>query len=224
MGQAGSLVIGAKAAQTNYYAETQARRIGLPFTHMVTINYALTGIDPRRAVASFSQLRRDRFNKWAARPRRSAGAAFQPTYAFAFENVRGDQVFTVMEAGDPHNVHVHWAVHVPADRFHDFENSLWAWVEETAGGIIGGAETIDIRPVHRTLNGYLVKGTSAASATLYGRGQEAKPQGIIYGRRADTSRNLGPTARRALDRELGIRRQMPTRPARRAGEGAAAAA
>ena len=129
-----------------------------------------------------------------------------------------------MDPGDAHNVHVHWAVHIPADRFHDFENSLWAWVEATSGGIIGGAETIDVRPVHRTLNGYLVKGTTPALATLYGPGQEAKPQGIIYGRRADTSRNLGPTARRALDRELGIRRQMPSRRVRRDGEGVSAAA
>lgn len=48
--------IGAKAAQTNYYAEVQARRLGLPFTHMVTINYSLTKIDPRLAVAAFARL------------------------------------------------------------------------------------------------------------------------------------------------------------------------
>ena len=57
---------------------------------------------------------------------------------------------------------------------------------------------------------YLLKGTKPFIASKYGRGQEAEPQGIIIGRRADTSRNLGPTARRACDRELGIRRKLPS--------------
>jgi hypothetical protein len=204
-------LIGAKAAQTSYYAEAQAERIGLPLTHMVTINFASTRIDPRLAVAAFSKLRRDRFNKWATRPRRGTGSAFAPTYVFAFENVRGSTVYETMEPGDPHNVHVHWAVHVPADRHHDFANNIWAWVEEMTGGITGGSETINITPIWKTLNGYLVKGTTTTLAELYGRGQAAIPQGVIYGRRADTSRNLGPTARRAMDRKLGIQRQMPNR-------------
>lgn len=206
-----SVSIGAKAAQTSYYAEEQARRIGLPFTHMVTINYAQTGIDPREATASFSRLRRSHFNKWAMRPGRSGGVAFAPTYAFAFENVRDGRPFMTIEPGDPHNVHVHWAVHIPPGRLADFERRIWSWVEATTGGIVGGEETIHIARSRAHLGGYLVKGTSAALAEFYARGREAEPQGIIIGRRADTSRNLGPTARRALDRELGIRRQMPSR-------------
>jgi hypothetical protein len=50
---------------------------------------------------------------------------------------------------------------------------------------------------------------------IYGRHQEPEPQSIIIGRRADTSRNLGPTARRRLDAELGIRRQMHNREMKR---------
>jgi hypothetical protein len=206
-----STIIGAKAAQTSYYAEEQARRIGLPFTHMVTINYARTAVSPREATASFSRLRRSHFNKWATRPSRTGGMAFAPTYAFAFENVRDGRAFMTIEPGDPHNVHVHWAVHIPATRFADFERRIWSWVEATAGGIIGGAETINITRSRAHLGGYLVKGTTAALAEFYARGREAEPQGIIIGRRADTSRNLGPKARRALDRELGINRQMPSR-------------
>ena len=201
--------IGAKAAQTSYYAEEQARRIGLPFTHMVTINYASTGIDPREATASFSKLRRCHFNKWALRPSRRAGPAVAPTYAFAFENVRDGRAFMTMEPGDPHNVHVHWAGHIPAALLPDFERRIWSWVDVTAAGITGGEETIDITRSRVHLGGYLVKGTSPALAAFYARGRAAEPQGIIIGRRADTSRNLGPTARRTLDRELGIRRRVP---------------
>lgn len=201
--------IGAKAAQTNYYAEVQAQRIGLPLTHMVTIMYGHTNVDPRRATAAFSDLRRCHFNKWARRPRKGAGPAVAPTYAYAFENVRDHRPFLTIEPGDPHNVHVHWAVHIPPARLHDFENNVWRWVEATTGGITGGDETIHITRIKEQLNGYLVKGTSAGLAELYGYGQEASEQGIIIGRRADTSRNIGPNARRTLDRELGILRQMP---------------
>ena len=87
---------------------------------------------------------------------------------------------------------------------------IWAWVDETSGGIIGGSETIDVTPIKKSLNGYLVKGTADQIAALYGRGIKAQPQGIICGRRADTSRHLGPTARRLADQKLGIRRQMPS--------------
>jgi hypothetical protein len=201
--------IGGKAAQTFYYAEQQAERIGWPLTHCVTINFALTAVDPRAAVASFSDLRRNRFNKWATRPLKHAGPAFPPTYAFAFENVRDKTPFLTMEPGDPHNVHVHWTLHLPPSRVHDFENAIWGWVEATTGGIIGGGEAIKVTSFRPTR--YLLKGTHPFIARRYARGQETEPQGIIIGRRADTSRNLGPTARRAHDRELGIRRRLPSR-------------
>ncbi len=209
MPQSSSTYIGQKAAQTNYYAEEQAARIGLPFTLMVTINYALTRVDPRQAVSSFSLLRRHHFGKWATRPRRRAGPAFPPTYTFAFENVLDGVPFMTMEPGDPHNVHVHWGLHVPAERTHDFEQRLWEWVETTTGGITGGAETIDVRHSDGSLGGYLVKGAPAAVVEFYGRGRDAEPQGIIFGRRADTSRNIGPTKRRAHDAAMGLKRPMP---------------
>lgn len=209
MPQTSSTHIGQKAAQTNYYAEEHAERIGFPFTHMVTINYALTNVDPRQAVPSFSLLRRHHFGKWATRPRRHAGPAFPPTYTFAFENVLDDVPFMTMEPGDPHNVHVHWGLHIPAERVHDFEQRIWEWVEATTGGIIGGGNTIVVSPSDGSLDGYLVKGAPPAVVQFYGRGRKAKPQGIIFGRRADTSRNIGPSKRRAYDAAIGLRRPMP---------------
>ena len=209
--RSGTLHIGPKAAQTNYYTRQQATRLGLPLTHAVTINFGSTAIDPREAVACFSLLRRNYFNKWATRPRKGTGGAFVPTYAFAFENVRNGTPFLTMEPGDPHNVHVHWELHLPASRAYDFEMAVWNWVERVTGGITGGAEAIKITQLPVTPTGYLVKGTTPAFARLYGRGRPAEPQGIIVGRRADTSRNLGPKARREMDRQHGIVRRMPTR-------------
>jgi hypothetical protein len=176
-----TLFIGAKAAQTNYYAQDHARRIGLPFTHVLTINYALTSVDPRQAVAAFSKLRRNHFNKWATRPRSGGGIAIAPTYAFSFENVRDGQAFTTMEPGDPHNVHVHWSVHVPAARLWDFETSIWHWVDVTTGGIIGGAETIHITPLGDQPSGYQIKGASPALVEIYGRGQKPSPRASLSG-------------------------------------------
>jgi hypothetical protein len=119
-----------------------------------------------------------------------------------------------MQPGDPHNVHVNWVVHLPVERAHDFEHQIWEWVEARTGGINGAAETIHIQPITTSLGGYLIKGAQAKALTLYGRGQEPKPQGLIIGRRSATSRNLGPTARRALDLTLGIKRQLPLSPKR----------
>lgn len=201
--------MGPKAAQTNYYTEEQAARLGLPLNYSAAINFALTAVNPRDAVGCFSRLRRNRFNKWATRPTKGEGPAFAPTYAYSFENVREGVPFMTMNPGDPHNVHAHWALHLPASRAYDFENHLWEWVAEMTGGITGGAETIMVKPYVRV--SYFVKAAKPFVAKKYGRGQPSEPQGIIIGRRADTSRNLGPTARRAYDRELGIKRWLPSR-------------
>jgi hypothetical protein len=200
--------LGYKAAQSLYYAiGTQAERIGLPLTHCVTINFAETGILPWEAPAQFGHLRRDRFNKWATRPRTGAGRAVPPTYAFIFENVRDKRAYDAMGPGLPHNVHVHWLVHIPPERSYDFRARVVEWVDELAG-IYCPAGTVDMRPIDNMIGmrGYALKGTLAGWAGHFGA--RAEDQGVIEGgRRSGTSRNLGSTARRALDRAQGIRRR-----------------
>lgn len=206
-----SWCIGRKAGQTHYYSREQAARIGLPLTHMLTINFASTKIDPRQAPEAFGRLRRDHFNKWATRPNQGQGPAFQPTYVYVFENVRDGRPFLSMEDGEPHNVHAHLLLHCPSSRLFDLGNQTWGWVEAVTGGITGGPETIRLQPIPDRLGGYLLKGILQPCARLYARGQKSEPQGIIVGRRADTSRNLGPTARRAADQAAGVRRRLPDR-------------
>jgi len=204
--------IGFKASQTLYYAQRQAKRIGFPLTHYAVINFSSTRISPTDAVTCFGKIRRDDFAKFATPRSKRGGPAFPPTYAYTFENERDGVAFMTMEPEDDHNVHVNWLLHLPAERIYGFEQQVWEWVEKRTGGITGGASTIFVGPIStETVSNYICKGALQTSLDRYGGEQKHKPQGVIVGRRSSTSRNLGPTARRALDRELGIRRSLPKR-------------
>lgn len=205
-----STAIGHRAAQTLYYAIEQAERIKYPLTHLATLNFSSTVCHPHRACAAFQTLRLHHFNKWAARPRVNTGPAFPPTYFYAFENATEEIAFTDPD-GD-HNVHVHWALHLPLVRVEEFSGIVWEWMDRVAGGGLSPT-TVDITPADapKGLRKYLLKGTDPKWAAMYGT--VAKPQGIIVGgRRSNTSQNLGPNARINLDRALGIRRRIPIRP------------
>lgn len=154
-----SLAMGQRAAQTLYYAFEMAKRVGLPFTHVVTINFAATKCAEVDACSAFAKLRRDLFGKWARRPNKGAGTAVEPTWAYAFENVRFEQAITEVGAADGHNVHVHWTVHIPSGRLKDFEHRLWGWVEKVTGGI-EDASAIHIRPANEFTRPYMPKPVS----------------------------------------------------------------
>ncbi len=208
--------LGQKAAQSLYHAVEQAKRIGLPITHLVTLNFAATNCNAHDATQAFQRLRRHHFNKWATRPRAGSGAAYTPTYFYAFENEANDVPFEDADADAEHNIHVHWAVHIPAGRLHSFETSLWSWFEAVTGGITDG-RAIDIKVADNLagLRSYLLKGTASGWAAIYGA--IAQPQGVIVGgRRSNTSKNIGRAPRIAADRALGIRRRIPHRPSPRA--------
>lgn len=209
-----STEMGYKAAQSQYYAIGElSNRIGLPLNQWITINFAQTGIDPRKAVSAFAKLRNNHTNKWLTRPRKGEGPACTPTFTYAFENAREDAQGNVVAYQEvhpdrPHNVHVHWLIHIPPARLHAFKNELWGWVETVAGPLEPNAvhmmEIMDERGGLRGAREYFLKGAPSASRFS----ADHKPQGLIVGgRRSNTSRNLGPMARRALDRKLGIKRR-----------------
>lgn len=202
-----STFIGQKAAQSVYYAiGEQAERIGHPLTHHVTINFSLTDIDPTEAVAVFTAIRRDRFDKWARRPRKGAGRAFVPAWAYVFENARDGIAFEEIGPGLEHNVHVHWAVHLPAERVHDFGHLMFQWLDEHCERPCE-ANAIKITTIGtpKGLRRYVLTGTDQKWAKHFGARYE--PQGLIVGKRSGVSVNLGPSIRRAMDRARGIRRQ-----------------
>lgn len=205
-----STCMGYKAAQTLYYAiGNQAERIGLPLNAWVTINFSMTAIAPWDAVPALIRIRNNHYSKWARRPRKGKGSAFEPTYIYVFENKReneifGDIIYEEIGPDLPHNVHAHMFMHVPPNRQHDFECLIYEWVDFVAGRICP-ANTIKVQWVTEDngISGYCVKGSKHAKRF----GSEYKPQGAILGKRAGTSENLGPSARKALDKILKVDRK-----------------
>lgn len=205
-----TLRIGQKAAQTNYYADEQARRIGLPINLRVTINFALLGVRPEDATRLFQKLRSMRFAKWVARPRRGFGPAVAPAYYYGFENRRDGVAYYEVGPDLPHNTHVHWGVHVPQRRISGFGACLRGWVDELAGASDWPENAIKIddltfgRPAT-----YTNKGAAEGIAIRYGvPPDKVCDQGVIIGRRSGTSRNIGPKRRRAADAAKGIDRRV----------------
>lgn len=207
-----STEIGFKGTQTLYYAQRQANRIDLPLNTLLTINFSHTTIAPQNAVPAFGRWRNSHFGKWARRPQKGKGKPFEPTYAYWFENKRGAEVYDEIGDGLPHNVHVQMYAHVPVDRFFDLRGRAFEWLDFIADGM-SAAQAVKINLV-TTDNGvmkYGRKGAGKAAAKRYGAEDVQSPQGAIIGRRTGTSVNLGPTARRAMDKKLGIVRRMPER-------------
>ena len=187
-----------------YYAAEQANRLGLPLNTHVTINFSMTRCPPWAAVQAFARLRTSFHHKWATRLGR--GLRHQPTAFYAFENTRDGIAFMAVGPGLDHNVHVHWAVHVPEAARFDFEMQLAAWVDAVAGDALPGAVLVQYPDNPSPLWRYLRKGTTAAGGKLYGN--EVKPQGkIVGGRRSGTTRNLGRSARIAEDRRRDVNRK-----------------
>jgi len=205
----GSMQLGLKAAQTLYYAEEQARRIGFPLTLSVTINFSLLDVSPTDAVPLFGRLRNQRYAPWARRPpARHSTWSFDPTYSYGFENSRDAVPFN--EPDGDHNVHVHWAVHVPAPRQHHFEDELHRWIDSLIGFTDWPQSALKVKLIDKPgeVSRYLIKGAKKVVANRYGvKPDRVKPQGFIIGRRTGTTINIGPSARRALDKELGVSRR-----------------
>lgn len=199
--------IGHKAAQSVYYAiGEQAERIGLPLTQHVTINFSQTDLDPVKAVEVFTAIRRNRFDKWSRRPRRGAGRAFVPAYAYVFENARDGVAFEQIGPELPHNVHVHWAVNIPAERVNDFSYLIFQWLDEHCQHPCeANAVKMTTIGTPKGLRRYVLSGTDEKWAKRYGASYE--PQGVIIGKRSGVSVNLGPSLRRHMDQMDGIRRQ-----------------
>lgn len=202
-------MIGAKAAQTNYYADMQAARIGFPINFRVTINFRILDIPPEYAGRVFAKVCGQRFSKWVQRPKRGAGEAAPSTYHYAFENKRGDTAYLEIGDGLPHNVHVHWSMHVPAGRERDFEIVMHSWVDEIFNGQDWPTNALLIEPIsYGKPARYLNKGAREDIATRYGANPDkVSAQGAIIGRRSGTSRNIGPTQRRIKDALDGIDRR-----------------
>jgi hypothetical protein len=199
--------IGLKGAQSLYYAVGEyADTIGLPLTHLVTIDFACTTVDPHDIPRFLSRLL-ELLRKRLTRP--PAGVAkVRPTWVWVLENARGKRPIMVLSP-EGHHLHAHLAIHLPPSRVAEIR----AYIVQQLASVARDQRNdriLDFKPMTsaRGLRQYLLKGTTEKWAARFGV-PAPKAQGVVPGARSRTSRNLGPAARRATDRLLGIKRRRP---------------
>jgi hypothetical protein len=171
-----------KAGASLLHSPRTAQAHGRPLNTFVTINLWQFGITPRNAAEVFQQLRQRHFQTWSRyKPRGSKETRNgPPTYAW------------VIEAPN-RRVHCHWAVHIRPNQLDDFEKKLPKWLLRLTGESYVPSRAIDIientRPEGTKL--YMAKGLDRSLAAMW----NIRPvdSGTIIGRRAGTSRNLGPS-------------------------------
>ena len=110
---------------------------------------------------------------------------------------------------------------MPAHREKDFVARLPGWLEKVAGAL-QAPHAIDIQAAKKpkSLGRYFLKGMEEVYAPYYGVKFEA--QGVVHGKRAGISQNLGPKAKKELREAgryplakpfgVGMERQRPTTP------------
>lgn len=170
-----------KAAATLLHSARTARALGRPLNTFVTVNLWQFDVDIRRASALFRELRDQRFQRWSR---------YTPRGALTDRNGPPTDAW-VLEAPNA-RVHVHWAVHITPENRVEFETKLVKWVLSLAGveHVPNGA--IEVKDIENAegLKLYMAKGLDVPLAQLWQIRTE--DTGTIYGRRAGTSRNLGP--------------------------------
>jgi hypothetical protein len=201
--------IGLKAAQTLYYAVGEyADTIGYPLTHLVTIDFARTTVLPTDLPAYLSHLFA-LLRKRLTRPARVIGSKVPATWSWILENSRNGRAIHPLDA-NTHNLHVHIAIHLPPSRVvevQDYLSGRLSLVARTSRD----RHALQVKSISAPLGlrRYFLKGTTPRWASRFGI-LKPRSQGLVPGNRSGTSRNLGPAARRASDRERGIRRRRPT--------------
>lgn len=179
MAQRVSLFIRQKPASNIHHATNIATAIGLPLNVFVTITFSLTECPPEEVSWAFRKLLGNRYAHWARRVTKRP-----PTHVWAIE-----------AAAD--TIEVHWLVHVQAEHQADFRRRLMDWTAGVTGGV-RAQRAIKTKPVNNLVGvkKYILKGMDAAFAADYG--VRHQPQGEVHGKRAGTSQNLGPAAKRRL--------------------------
>lgn len=190
-----TLHIKRRAASSLHHAPALAEAISRPLTRFITINFSDIGMHPNDAILAFRKIRDVKYGHWIRRPARNSGhEKSTPTFAWVLENA-GD-VFTA-----------HWLVHIPPARLSDFTIRLPIWLSAVAGCPVElAASALDQRGAYnpRGARKYMLKGIDPVYAAFYGI--TPKAQGLVDGKRAGVSQNLGPTAKRAM-REKGLYRR-----------------
>ncbi len=171
------------ASNVHHAIRIAEKALGMPLNLFVTINFSKTSLRPEDVSKKFARLRSNYFGPWVRRPPKSEPQRpVAPTYAWVIEN-----------GGDVLNAH--WLVHVPPARQSAFRRRLCGWLKAVAGEI-RCESAIDIKPAHAPIGAcrHMLKGINPAYADFFGINHV--PQGVVTGKRAGTSENLGMTAKK----------------------------
>jgi hypothetical protein len=176
-------------------AEAHARKIGLPFTRMLTIHWQAAGV-PLAGMAKAT----GRFVDLMAK-------------ALARHGSRTAWLWT-HEAGDGKGGHCHLLAHVPAHLVSTVTRLQCGWLRRITGQAyrarvirskpIGGRLGLETgNPDLHAINleaalGYVLKGASPEAAACLGLAR-LEPGGRVIGKRCGTSQNIGAKARKAKD-------------------------
>lgn len=170
-----------KAAASLLHSVRTAEAISRPFNTFVTVSLWQLGLGPDDASKFFRDMRERHFMRWSAYTPRGTASPRNgpPTYAW------------VIEA--PHSrAHVHWMLHVQPGQEHAFAAALRRWIGRRMEIAQVPEGVIEIACIDNAegLKLYFAKGLDPHLARLW----RIRPveSGLVYGRRAGTSRNLGP--------------------------------
>lgn len=181
-------------------AERHAKKIGLPFTRMISIHWQAAGV-PLAGMAKATGRFTDLMAKALAR--HGSGTAWLWTH----ENAPGK--------GHDKGGHCHLLVHIPADLVPLLVALQRGWLRRITGqpyraGVIyskpiGGRLGLEMgNPDLHAVNlevalGYVCKGASQSVLDSFGIDRAHKPGGLIIGKRCGTSQNIAAKARKAKD-------------------------
>jgi hypothetical protein len=170
-----------KAAASLLHSVRTAEAIGRPFNTFVTVSLWHLGLGPKDASQFFRDVRERHFSRWSGyMPRGIANSRNgPPTYAWVIEAPRD-------------LAHVHWMLHVKPGNESAFATVLERWIVKRMGIAQVPEGVIEIARVDNAegLKLYFAKGLDPHLARLW----RIRPVecGLVHGRRAGTSRNLGP--------------------------------
>lgn len=173
-----------------------AGEIGRPLNTFVTLQFGATSCDADRVGPAFRELLKNYFGPWL-RPTRGAPNFKPAAYFYSIENQPN--------ADHPHGTHVHWTVHVPAERLAAFKAKLPHWLTRVAGPIHDLTAAIDVRDAYepRKLALYFGKALHPSIAKKHGV-KFTSPQGQVFGRRCSIAESINAAAIMRHRERLGL--------------------
>lgn len=178
--------IGRKAGATILHSARTAEAIGRPFTKLVTIRNWQLGSTPDSIFRDFADLRTDWFGDWSHRPKTRKKievlpANGTPTWAYVHEDMNGE------------SPHTHWLVHIKPENEKRFKEALIKRLKSQYEEVELPPGFLRITDIYNAegVKLYLVKGLQKRYADRWNI--NIKDCGRIFYRRADCSRNIGPS-------------------------------